>query len=134
MSEEVTRRVVGELFRLVGSGAPLPEIGALYSADVDFCIAGDTAHVPWAGHRTGRQSIIDFYGQIREQIISERFEVADILYSGERAVVLGSLASRVRRTGRLIETAFVFDIVVRDGLITRYHMLEDSFAVSQAMR
>lgn len=134
MCEEVTRLVVGELFRLVGTGAPLQEIAALYSEDVDFCIAGDTAHVPWAGHKTGRQSIIDFFGQIREEIISERFDVTDTLYGAGRAVVLGSLASRVKRTGKLIETAFAFDIVVKDGLITRYHMLEDSFAVSRAMQ
>lgn len=75
-----------------------------------------------------------FYRQIRELLVSECFEVGSILVDGSRAVVLGSLASRVKSTGKLIETEFAFDIAVHDGLITRYHMLEDSFAVARALK
>nr|BAT26130.1 hypothetical protein [Aureimonas altamirensis] len=38
----------------------------------------------------------------------------------------------MKATGRRIESEFAFDLTVRDGLILRYRMLEDSYAVEQA--
>jgi len=132
MTHQAVRSTVENLFTTVGSGAELANIASLFSEDVDWFIAGDTNAVSWIGRKTGRQGVAEFYGQVRELLISERFEVTDILVHGSRAVALGILASRVKRTGKLIETAFAFDLIVKDGLITRCHMLEDSFAVGQA--
>jgi hypothetical protein len=50
------------------------------------------------------------------------------------AVILGELASRVSAIGKIIESAFALTLTVSDGEITRFHMLEDSFAVSRAAR
>ncbi|WP_223300537.1 hypothetical protein [Pantoea sp. At-9b] len=47
-------------------------------------------------------------------------------------LVPGKLAPRVNNTGKLIETEFVFDFTVSDGLISRFRLFDDSFAVSQA--
>ncbi|MBN8754647.1 MULTISPECIES: nuclear transport factor 2 family protein [Variovorax] len=133
MSTEHTRGIVEQLFAKARTGADPDEIASLFDEKVDWLIAGDVATVPWIGRKTGRAGVATFYRQIRELLVSERFEVTGILVDGSRAVVLGSLASRVKRTGKLIETEFVFDMAVHDGLITRYHMLEDSFAVAQAL-
>jgi ketosteroid isomerase-like protein len=62
------------------------------------------------------------------------FEVSDVLASDERAVILGSLASKLKHTGRIINTDFAIVLTVADGEIVRFQMLEDSFAVSQATR
>jgi len=62
------------------------------------------------------------------------FEVHDILASGNRAVILGSLASRLKRTGKIIKTDFAIVLTVVNAEIVRFQMLEDSFAVSQAAR
>jgi ketosteroid isomerase-like protein len=40
---------------------------------------------------------------------------------------------RVKRTGQLIESEFAIDLKVRSGLIVRYRLYEDSFAVAQAV-
>src|SRR3546814_15833473 len=53
-----------------------------------------------------------------------------ILADDEQAVVLGELASRIKATGRLIETPFAFVLTVRDGKIVRYRMLDDSHGVA----
>jgi ketosteroid isomerase-like protein len=47
-------------------------------------------------------------------------------------VIVGELASRVKSTGQTVETAFA--LTVSGGEITRFRMLEDSFAVSRAAR
>ena len=63
------------------------------------------------------------------------FDVNDIFVAGgERAVILGSLASRLRRTGRIIKTDFAIVLTITHGEIVRFRVLEDSVAVSEAVR
>ncbi len=133
MSDNTTRNTITSLFEQVGKGADTALLSTFFSEDVDWYIAGDTTTVPWIGKKTGRAGVAEFYEQIRAHITSERFEITDILTNGNHAVVTGNLASRVNSTGKLIETAFAFDITVNQGQITRYHMLEDSFAVANAL-
>jgi ketosteroid isomerase-like protein len=59
-------------------------------------------------------------------------EIDEILASDTRAVVIGRLTSRVKRTGRTINTDFAMVMTIAEGQIARFQMLEDSFAVSQA--
>jgi ketosteroid isomerase-like protein len=63
-----------------------------------------------------------------------RFEVLDILASADGAVILCSLVSKVKRTGKTIETYFAVVLTVANGEIVRFQMLEDSFAVSKSAR
>jgi hypothetical protein len=49
-------------------------------------------------------------------------------------VIVGELATRVTATGKLIESDIAIILTVKDGLIGRFQMLEDSFAVSRAAR
>ena len=58
----------------------------------------------------------------------------DIFAGNDREVILGSLASRLKKTGKTIETDFAIVLTVANGKIIRFQMLEDSFAVSRAAR
>ena len=62
------------------------------------------------------------------------FEVYDVLASDKRAVILGSLASKLKRTGKIVTTDFAIILTISNDEIVRFQMLEDSFAVSQAAR
>jgi hypothetical protein len=62
------------------------------------------------------------------------FDVRDILATDDRAVVLGSLASKLKRTGKIMKTDFAIVLTVAKGEIVRFQMLEDSFAVSKVAR
>ena len=61
-------------------------------------------------------------------------DVDDILTGENRAVIIGSLVSKVKQTGKVIETYFGIILTIADGEIVRFQMLEDSFAVSRATR
>jgi ketosteroid isomerase-like protein len=54
-----------------------------------------------------------------------------ILARADRAVIVGELATRINTTGKIIESAFAIILAASDGEITRFQMLEDSFAVSR---
>ncbi|WP_426757055.1 nuclear transport factor 2 family protein [Myxococcus sp. Y35] len=115
------------------ASATLAEVVALFDEDVDWSIDGDVARVPWIGPRRGHAAVGDFFRELISYVEPRRFEARTILADDETAVILGELASLVKATGRLIETAFAFDLTVRAGKITRYRMFEDSHAVARAV-
>jgi uncharacterized protein len=123
-----------QLLADLGAGKDFRTIAALFSVDVQFEIAGDVGALPWLGRKTGRTAVSDFFQDTERMIERIRFDVQDVLASDERAVILGELSSKVIATGRIIESAFVLILTIVDGAISRFQMLEDSFAVSRAAR
>src|SRR6266576_1507582 len=134
MSQNKTLQLAQEFLGRMGSGAEPSEIAKLFSENLEWEIAGDTGVLPWIGKKSGKSAITDFVTESRAMIERISFEVHDILASDSRAVVLGSLASKLKRTGKIIKTDFAIVLTVASGEIVRFQMLEDSFAVSQAAR
>lgn len=123
-----------EFLRRMGSGTEPAEIAELFSEHMEWNIAGDTGVLPWIGQKSGRAAITDFVNDSRTMIERISFDVHDILAGNDRAVILGSLASKLKRTGKIIKTDFAIVLTVANAEIVRFQMLEDSFAVSQAAR
>ena len=90
--------------------------------------------MPWIGRKTGRSAAFDFIRDTRRLIAHVSFDVQGIMADHDRAVIVGELVSRVKATGKLIESAFAIILTVSEGEITRFQMLEDTFAVSRAAR
>ena len=132
MNQNGTLRLAQEFLRRMGSGAEASEIANLFSETLEWDIAGDTGALPWIGHKSGRVAITDFVRDSRAMIERISFEVHDILASDNRAAILGSLTSKLKRNGNVVTTDFAIVLTVANGEIVRFQMLEDSFAVSQA--
>ena len=134
MSQNDTLHLAREFLRRLGSGAAPAEIAKLFSEKMEWEIAGDTGVLPWIGQKSGRAAITDFVNDSRAMMERISFEVHDILADDDRAVILGSLTSKFKRTGKIVKTDFAIVLSVANGEIVRFQMLEDSFAVSQAAR
>ena len=134
MNQNDTLRLAQEFLRRMGSDAEPAEIAKLFSETLEWDIAGDTGVLPWIGHKSGRGAITDFVRDSRAMLERISFEVHDILASDKRAVILGSLASKLKRTGKVVTTDFAIVLTVSNDEIVRFQMLEDSFAVSQVAR
>jgi uncharacterized protein len=134
MNQNDTFRLAQEFLSALSRSAEPADIANLFSENVEWKVAGDTDPLPWVGEKRGRTAITDFVIQSRALIERISFEVCDILADEHRAVILGSLASKVKRTGKAVKTDFAIVLTVSDGEIVRFQMLEDSFAVSQAAR
>lgn len=130
---DATRNTVRRYFELLRSGAELESLASLFSEDVDFAIAGNVELVSWIGRRQGRTGVADFFRDLREQVESLRFEVRSMVVEGDKAVALGELETRVRRTGKIIESEFAFEFTIKDAPVVRYRLFEDSFSVAQAV-
>jgi ketosteroid isomerase-like protein len=134
MNQNDTLRLTQEFLRRMGSGAEPSEIAKLFSETLEWDIAGDTGALPWIGHKSGRAAITDFVRDSRAMIERISFEVHDILASDNRAAILGSLTSKLKRNGKVVTTDFAIVLTVANGEIVRFQILEDSFAVSQMAR
>ncbi len=118
----------------VAEGRPPEDIAALFTDNVLFEIPGDDGVLPWIGQRSGRQAVVDFIASTRAMTELLALEVKDVMASDARAVIVGELASRIRATEKVVETAFAIILTISGGRIMRFQMLEDSFAVSLAAR
>jgi len=134
MSQQENTRVAQELLAGLGERRDPAVIAGTFSEDVLFEVQGDEGALPWIGRRRGRSAVADFVRGVRTKIEPVRFDVTEILASDARAVIVGELATMVKATGKMIESDFVIILTVKDGLIARFQMLEDSFAVSRAAR
>lgn len=134
MSQNKTFQLAQEFLSRMGSDAEPTEIAKLFSETVEWEIAGDTGVLPWIGHKSGRAAITDFVRDSRAMMERINFEVHEILTSDSRAVILGSLASKLKRNGKVITTNFAIVLTAANDEFIRFQMLEDSFAVSQAAR
>lgn len=118
----------------IASGQDPNDIASAFAENLRFEIQGDVGALPWIGRKTGRQAIAEFLHDQRTLTEPMAFEVEDILASDTRAVILGSLRSRIVATGKTTESQFALVLTIADGVIVRFQMLEDSYDVSRAAR
>jgi ketosteroid isomerase-like protein len=134
MSQEQAVRIAQRLLAEIGAGVDPDEIAARFSADVQFEVPGDVGALPWIGRRTGRTAVSDFIRGTRSLLERIRFDVEGIMAKDDRAAIFGHLISKVNTTGKIIDSPFALILQISAGKITRFQMLEDSFAVSRAAR
>ena len=134
MSQKQNSDIAQKLLAGIAEGADPDTIAALFSGDVEFEIPGDDGVLPWIGRKTGRSAVADFIRGTRSLTEQVKFDIQDVLASEDRAVIFGELATRIKATGKMIESAIAIILTVSDGAISRFQMLEDSFAVSRAAR
>ncbi|MFI2281398.1 nuclear transport factor 2 family protein [Nocardia beijingensis] len=133
-----TRAVVEELLRRIASGDP-EAVAELYAEDTDWQLDWPEAEhgraaTPWIRHRRTRADAAEHYRSLAEHHVPEEVDtrVERVLVDGVDAVVLGEIRQTARRTGRAYRARFALHLTVRDGLIVRHHVYEDSLAVAQA--
>jgi uncharacterized protein len=133
MSQANTIRIANELLARLGSGASPASVASLFSHDVEWVIAGDDDVLPWIGNKKGRKAVEDFVRDTGHMLTRLRFEVTEVFGGDERAVIIGELASQLNSNKKVIETSYALILTIADDQITRFQMLEDSFAVSRAV-
>lgn len=133
MAERSTIDTVRALLSLSSSKTSPEEISQLFGEDAYFEVPGPPELIPWAGGRHGREGVESFFRLHRELVEVIVFDADTLIVEGPRAVITGRLQSRVRATGRPIESAFAAEIKVDGGMIQTYRLYEDTYAVASAV-
>jgi uncharacterized protein len=127
-----TGEIVARFFERLAAQDPT-SMAALCADDADWYIPGNERLAPWLGRRRGRDQFAEVYATLFAAIEPLRAEIEHTFVDGEHAVVTGAFASRMRATGKVLESPFSAYFVVRDGLIVRYRLLEDSFGLVESL-
>lgn len=122
------------LLAAVGDGRDAGLIATLFARDARIEVPGDDGVLPGIGYRSGRAAAAALIEHARQQAEPVAFQIEDILASASRAVIVGELAARFRPTEKVVDTAFAIILTITRKRITRFQMLQDSFAVSRAAR
>lgn len=111
----------------------LENLAELFSDPVDWFIPGDEAKAPWLGKRSSREEVRQFYQLLWKHTEPLSANIDHIFIDGEQAVISGTFSTRMLPTGKVVDSLFFIQLTVANGLITRYRLLEDSYAVSRAL-
>ncbi len=128
-----THDTVEELLSRMASG-DAEMIAALFTEKVDFLCAG-SEKVPWIRPRRTREDMADFFATMSANFVPEdrSASVSGFLVDGKDAVVMGHVSQRLKSNGKAFTIPFALHLTVSDGLITRYHIYEDSLTVAEAV-
>lgn len=133
-NQEHNLQIARTLLEGIKSGGDPERIAAPFAEDLVYDIQGDDGAAPWIGHKIGRVAMVDFLRDLRTMTEPQSFDVDDILANEHRAIILGSLRTRLKTTGRITRSQFALILTIAEGVVTRFQMLEDSFDMSKAAR
>ncbi len=126
--------VVGRYFDKQKAGGTPKELSGFFAENAEYYIPGDFKNVPWIGKRVGPKEIEEAIRLLKTNVQTKKASITDIVSKGNRVVVLGAFESIYKKNGQLMKSEFSIDIVVKNGLISRFHLLEDSFEVSRVAK
>lgn len=131
--EEQTTNVIEQFYQNLASQNFEANI-QLFAENVKWRIPGNPRVATWIKDRNSRDDIRDFYRELYENLEGVSYEVTGKFYNGNQAVVTGHLVSRILSSGKLFDSYFTVQFTVENNLITEYLMLEDSYALIEAIR
>lgn len=134
---EDTRGVVTELLGRIGAGDP-DHIADLFAEPVDWGLSWPSdghPSAPWIRPRASRADVADHFRTIAAHHDPQRnaTSVRQVLVDGQDAVVLGEIVQAVRASGTAYSSPFALHLTVQGGLVTRFHVYEDSLTVVRAL-
>jgi len=92
----------------------------------------DIENVPFAGKRSGRASVAQFFSLLAEDQDALQFEPQEFVAEGDRVVALGQYLWRVKSTGREYGGQWAHVFTIRDGKIAGFHEYMDTAAAATA--
>ncbi|MFI6483785.1 nuclear transport factor 2 family protein [Nonomuraea sp. NPDC050663] len=131
-----TRDIVEELLSRMAKGDH-DRTAELFAEPIDWQLnwpAEGHPAVPWIRARSSRADVADHFRSLESHHVPELngTSVTQILVDGTHAVVFGEIAQTARADGVAYTSPFALHLTVEDGLVTRYHIYEDSLTVARA--
>lgn len=130
-----TRAIVDEFVQRIVTSDP-DAIAELFADEVDWRLSwpaeGHPA-VPWIRSRRTRADVADHFRELREAHVPQPLPAPVVLVDDGDAVVLVEIRQVVRASGVPYSALCALRLTVEDGLITAYHVYEDSLTIANAL-
>ena len=128
MSTEKNIQTVKDFFAAIGRG-DREALLALVAEDIEWIIPGKDW--PLAGTRHGHAGLADLL-ETASKSIETSTEPREFVAQGDRVLVVGFAAGRIKATNRKFEDHWVFAITVRNGKLTNVREYIDTQALARA--
>ena len=92
------------------------------------------AALPWLGIHRGREALKDFLAHMHRNLEVTAFGPRQVISEGNRSAAFGWFRLHALPTDRTVDISYSIFFELRDGLIVRYHFLENTFDVAAAFR
>jgi hypothetical protein len=127
-----TRSIVGETFRRLGEW-DADRVGEMFADEIDWFVP-TAPGLPWGGRRTRGEEVAEYFSTLWAHLHTEqsRVQIDQVVVEGEDAVALGTFSHVAKTTGLRFTTPVAMRLSVRNGLVTRLHLYEDTYAVAKA--
>jgi ketosteroid isomerase-like protein len=133
MTAETNVEFIQDLFAAFGRGDIDYVIDAHANDVVTESPVSHTSTLPWAGTRTGRRELVEYFQAMAAHVRPEAFNDVVFTASGDRVVVEGSNAGTVVATGERYEHDWVMVFTIRDGKVVRFRHFYDPADIEVAM-
>ena len=90
--------------------------------------------LPWLGIYNGREAVKGFLAHMHRNLEVTTFGPREVISEGNKAAAFGWFRLQALSTGRAMDISYSILFELRDGLIVRYHFLENTFDVAAAFR
>jgi uncharacterized protein len=124
--------IVQKGYECFGSG-DIPGLLELFAEDITWTVP-EIENAPFAGSRTGTESVGNFFTQLTEAEDITRFEPLEFIAEGDKVVVLGESQATVRSTGKTYQTDWVHVFHLRDGKVKEFTEFFDNAAATRAFQ
>jgi len=92
------------------------------------------AALPWLGLHRGREAVKEFLAHMHGNLEVTAFGPREVISEGNKAAAFGWFRLPALSTGRSVDISYSIRFELRDGLIVKYHFLENTFDVATAFR
>ena len=109
-----------------GTSSPDPA-GVLPPISADCSVA-----LPWLGLHRGREAVKKFLAHMHCNLEITAFGPREVISEGNKAAAFGWFRLHALSTGRIVDISYSIRFELKDGLIVKYHFLENTFDVATA--
>lgn len=129
MSIEDNVQVVKKFFAAMGSYSA-DDLLALVTEDIEWIVPGEDW--PLAGTHRGHPGLATVLRKASEEVEMTYPRPPELVAQGDRVLVIGTATGRIKATNKPFKDDWVFDIVVREGKISRIREYIDTQAMARA--
>lgn len=130
--ENKTRDVITKLLESMGQ-RNLTKLSELFTDQVDWEIPGDIRRAPWVGKRENKTEVCAFYQLLWENTKPISASVETLMVDGHQGIVIGEFTTKMLLTDKIISSFFCIHIGLKNNLIVRYRLYENTLTVSESL-
>jgi ketosteroid isomerase-like protein len=90
--------------------------------------------LPWLGYYRGKEALKGFLEHLHRNLDVTAYGPRRVVSDGDQAAAFGWFRLHALSTGRSADIAYAIYFELRDGLIVKYHFIENTFDVANAFR